>query len=177
MQCLRRHQQRAARPVLAVCGDSVFAHTVSHSESFDARVRLCAGVGLSGGRGRLVLTHVHRASACTLNAVGLLPVSGRGDARVAPPCPTTLCVWRRLPYLIPSPIIFLFPRTNGGFDPCRAPTMSHEVYGASLVATIASHAQGTWIVRIRRAQSLESVLHSTEAWRPATCSCRPEGVR
>ena len=69
------------------------------------------------------------------------------------------------------------PRTNGGFDPCRAPTMSHEVYGASLVATIASHAQGTWIVRIRRAQSLESGLHSTEAWRPATCSCRPEGVR
>jgi len=59
---------------------------------------VCAGVGLSGGRGRL-LTHVHRASACTLNAVGLLPVSGRGDARVAPPCPTTLCVWRNLPYL------------------------------------------------------------------------------
>ena len=54
--------------------------------------------GLSGGRGRL-LTHVHRASACTLNAVGLLPVSGCGDARVAPPCPTTLCLWRNLPYL------------------------------------------------------------------------------
>ena len=53
---------------------------------------------MSGGRGRL-LTHVHRASACTLNAVGLLPVSGCGDARVAPPCPTTLCVWRNLPYL------------------------------------------------------------------------------
>ena len=59
---------------------------------------VCAGVGLSGGRGRL-LTHVHRASACTLNAVGLLPMSGCGDARVAPPCPTTLCVWRNLPYL------------------------------------------------------------------------------
>ena len=75
----------------------------THSESFGV-IRwpecdcVCAGVGLSGGRGRL-LTHVHRASACTLNAVGLLPVSGRGDARVAPPCPTTLCVWRRLPYL------------------------------------------------------------------------------
>ena len=51
-----------------------------------------------GGAG-CSLTHVHRASACTLNAVGLLPVSGRGDARVAPPCPTTLCVWRNLPYL------------------------------------------------------------------------------
>ena len=48
-----------------------------------------------------LLTHStgHRAGACTLNAVGLLPVSGRGDAKVAPPCPTTLCVWRRLPYL------------------------------------------------------------------------------
>lgn len=75
----------------------------THSESFGV-IRwpecdcVCAGVGLSGGRGRL-LTHVHRASACTLNAVGLLPVSGRGDARVAPPCPTTLCVWRNLPYL------------------------------------------------------------------------------
>ena len=56
-------------------------------------------VRLSGGRGRLLLTHVHRASACTLNAVGLLPVSGREDARVAPSCPTTLCVWRNLPYL------------------------------------------------------------------------------
>ena len=79
----------------------------THSESFGV-IRwpecdcVCAGVGLSGGRGRL-LTHVHRASACTLNAVGLLPVSGRGDARVAPPCPTTLCVWRNLPYLtLPS---------------------------------------------------------------------------
>ena len=75
----------------------------THSESFGV-IRwpecdcVCAGVGLSGGRGRL-LTHVHRASACTLNAVGLLPVSGCGDARVAPPCPTTLCVWRNLPYL------------------------------------------------------------------------------
>ena len=28
---------------------------------------------------------LHRASACTLNAVGLMPVSGCGDARVAPP--------------------------------------------------------------------------------------------
>ena len=79
---------------------SVFS---THSESFGV-IRwpecdcVCAGVGLSGGRGRL-LTHVHRASACTLNAVGLLPVSGCGDARVAPPCPTTLCVWRNLPYL------------------------------------------------------------------------------
>ena len=80
----------------------------THSESFGV-IRwpecdcVCAGVGLSGGRGRL-LTHVHRASACTLNAVGLLPVSGRGDARVAPPCPTTLCVWRNLPYLtLPPP--------------------------------------------------------------------------
>jgi len=75
----------------------------THSESFGV-IRwpecdcVCAGVGLSGGRGRL-LTHVQRASACTLNAVGLLPVSGRGDARVDPPCPTTLCVWRNLPYL------------------------------------------------------------------------------
>ena len=79
------------------------AQCSTHSESFGV-IRwpecdcVCAGVGLSGGRGRL-LTHVHRASACTLNAVGLLPVSGRGDARVAPPCPTTLCVWRNLPYL------------------------------------------------------------------------------
>ena len=27
------------------------------------------------------------------------PVVRRGDARVAPPCPTTSCVWRSLPYL------------------------------------------------------------------------------
>ena len=30
---------------------------------------------------------------------GIRYIIGRGDARVAPPCPTTLCVWRRLPYL------------------------------------------------------------------------------
>ena len=29
------------------------------------------------------------------------PVVRRGDARVAPPCPTTSCVWRSLPYLSP----------------------------------------------------------------------------
>ena len=33
-----------------------------------------------GGRGRL-LTHVHRASACTLNAVGLLPVMSGVEMR------------------------------------------------------------------------------------------------
>ena len=34
---------------------------------------------------------------------GSCPCPGCGDARVAPPCPTTLCVWRRLPYLtLPS---------------------------------------------------------------------------
>ena len=94
----------------------------THSESFGV-IRwpecdcVCAGVGLSGGRGRL-LTHVHRASACTLNAVGLLPVSGRGDARVAPPCPTTLCVWRRLPYLtLPAPSLW---RGAGGLEGTHA---------------------------------------------------------
>jgi len=30
-------------------------------------------------------------------------VAGCGDARVAPPCPTTLCVWRNLPYLTLPP--------------------------------------------------------------------------
>ena len=60
---------------------------------------LCAGCVWEGGSGVQVAHPRHRAGACTLNAVGLLPVSGRGDARVAPPCPTTLCVWRRLPYL------------------------------------------------------------------------------
>ena len=37
-----------------------------------------------------------RTGPCTCNAVGLLS-SRRGDARVAPPCHTTLCVWRSLP--------------------------------------------------------------------------------
>ena len=69
---------------------------------------MCAGVGLSGGRGRL-LTHVHRASACTLNAVGLLPVSGCGDARVAPPLPHHfVCVEKftlPLPYLVSGRVL------------------------------------------------------------------------
>ena len=69
-------------------------------------------VSLSGregvGAGRVQVAHPQhrpplRAGACTLNAVGLPPVSGRGDARVAPPCPTTLifvCVQTfTLPYL------------------------------------------------------------------------------
>ena len=61
---------------------------------------VCAGVGLSGGRGRL-LTHVHRASACRFECRGA-PARVRvwRDARVAPPCPTTLCVEKfTLPYL------------------------------------------------------------------------------
>ena len=79
----------------------------THSESFGV-IRwpecdcVCAGVGLSGGRGRL-LTHVHRASACTLNAVGLLPVSGRGDARVAPPLAPPLCVCGEIYLTLPYP--------------------------------------------------------------------------
>ena len=32
---------------------------------------------------------------------GSCPCPGRGDARVARPCPTTLCVWRRLPLTLP----------------------------------------------------------------------------
>ena len=65
-----------------------------------------------------------------------------------PPLPHHLvCVETfTLPYL--RRLIYSSRTNGGGFDPCRAPTMSHEVYGASLVATIASHAQGTWIVRI-----------------------------
>ena len=51
-------------------------------------------------------THTHtthrsptRTGPCTLSAVRGAPVVRRGDARVAPPCPTTSCVWRSLPYL------------------------------------------------------------------------------
>ena len=47
------------------------------------------------------MTHTHRSPTrtgpCTLNAVRLLS-SRRGVARVAPPCPTTSCVWRSVPY-------------------------------------------------------------------------------
>jgi len=64
---------------------------------------VCAGVGLSGGRGRL-LTHVHRASACTLNAVGLLPVSRAWRCEGRPPLPHHfVCVEKStLPYLTPK---------------------------------------------------------------------------
>ena len=73
----------------------------THSESFGVirwpecdivcvRELVCREGVRVGGR---LLTHVHRASACTLNAVGLLPVSGCGDARVAsPPLAPPLCV-------------------------------------------------------------------------------------
>ena len=47
------------------------------------------------------LTHAHRALHFKCRGA---PVVRRGDARVAPPCPTTSCVWRSLPYLtLPSP--------------------------------------------------------------------------
>ena len=39
---------------------------------------------------------------------GSCPCPGRGDARVAPPCPTTLCVWRHLPYLTFAYLTFSF---------------------------------------------------------------------
>ena len=92
-----------------------------------------------------------------------------------PPLPHHLvCVETfTLPYL--RRLIYSSRTNGGGFDPCRAPTMSHEVYGASLVATIASHAQGTWIVRIRRAQSLESGLHSTEGMAPGNVQLQARG--
>ena len=42
-------------------------------------------------------THAHRALHFECRGA---PVVRRGDAaRVAPPCPTTSCVWRSLPYL------------------------------------------------------------------------------
>ena len=42
------------------------------------------------------LTHAHWALHFECRGA---PVVRRGDARVAPPCPTTSCVWRSLPYL------------------------------------------------------------------------------
>ena len=55
--------------------------------------------GRAKGHSHRLLTHVHRASACTLNAVRPpARVTGCGDARVAPPYLTTVCVpWRNLP--------------------------------------------------------------------------------
>ena len=44
----------------------------------------------------LWLTHAHWALHFECRGA---PVVRRGDARVAPPCPTTSCVWRSLPYL------------------------------------------------------------------------------
>ena len=32
---------------------------------------------------------------------------GRGDARVAPPCPTTLCVWRKIYLTLPYFTLFV----------------------------------------------------------------------
>ena len=47
------------------------------------------------------LTHAHWALHFECRGA---PVVRRGDARVAPPCPTTSCVWRSLPYLtLPLP--------------------------------------------------------------------------
>ena len=169
---------------LRVCSQSV---ALTHSSGLNWSVRQTMNSTFTSPTNYCrVYTHTHthtthrsptRTGPCTLNAVGLLPVSRAWRCEGRPPLPHHLvCVETfTLPYL--RRLIYSSRTNGGGFDPCRAPTMSHEVYGASLVATIASHVQGTWIVRIRRAQSLESGLHSTEAWRPATCSCRPEGVR
>ena len=58
-----------------------------------------------GGRGRPA--HPRAPGQClhTLNAVGLLPVSGCGDARVAPPCPTShhfVCVCGEIYLTLPT---------------------------------------------------------------------------
>ena len=42
------------------------------------------------------LTHAHRALHFECRGAAVVR---RGDARIAPPCPTTSCVWRSLPYL------------------------------------------------------------------------------
>ena len=53
------------------------------------------------------LTHAHRALHIECRGA---PVVRRGDARVAPPCPTTSCVWRSLPYLtLPVCLVRLGP--------------------------------------------------------------------
>ena len=75
----------------------------SHSNAIVHRLRrLRRGRRAVSGEARRcrLLTHVHRASACTLNAVGLsCPCPGvemRGSPPLAPPL---VCVWRNLPYL------------------------------------------------------------------------------
>ena len=50
----------------------------------------------SEARTHTPLTHAHWALHSECRGA---PVVRRGDARVAPPCPTTSCVWRSLPYL------------------------------------------------------------------------------
>mmetsp|Transcript_15912 Transcript_15912/g.52094 ORF Transcript_15912/g.52094 Transcript_15912/m.52094 type:complete len:429 (-) Transcript_15912:217-1503(-) len=58
----------------------VSEHVVVHAVGV-----VCGSCVWEGGSGVQVAHPRHRAGACTLNAVGLLPVSGCGDARVAPP--------------------------------------------------------------------------------------------
>ena len=64
------------------CSDGTHTHTHTHKHT--------------------PLTHAHRALHVECRGA---PVVRRGDARVAPPCPTTSCVWRSLPYLITLPFV------------------------------------------------------------------------
>ena len=93
---------RAPYPFTLASLLGVSEHVVVHAVGV-----VCGSCVWEGGSGVQVAHPRHRAGACTLNAVGLLPVSGRGDARVAPPCPTTLCecvcrgdVYLTFPYLL-----------------------------------------------------------------------------
>ena len=100
---LRGHHKRGTAPVLAVCGDFVLAHTVSHSESFDGQSAIVCVRELvcrEGGAGCSCLLTPRAPGQC-------LHFECRGaPARVRvwrcegrPPLPHHLCVWRSLPYL------------------------------------------------------------------------------
>ena len=63
---------------------------------------MCAGCVWEGGSGVQVAHPRHRAGACTLNAVGLLPVSRALEMRGSPPLAPPLCVCGDVYLTLPS---------------------------------------------------------------------------
>ena len=85
---ISRHGDRTTMP--SPCATGAGARRAASKRRRGAPAGVCAGVGLSGGRARL-LTHVHRALHFECRASSCL--------WFAPPNPTTLCVWRSPPHL------------------------------------------------------------------------------
>ena len=96
-----------------------------------------------------------------------LPASGCGDARVAPPCPTTLCVWRNLPYLT---LPYLMPPAPSGSRVCPKHSNARVVVNKKAGCPCASNHDSASGLSPPRSRAVDTRAGSAARRRTATQS-------